>query len=77
MRTNNTMAKKMIVNWDEYKNTVEKLAIQIHKEYNPTVLISTHRTNHLMRVDKIGVLIDGKLVQYGNREDILKQNQQG
>ena len=45
--------------------------------YNPTVLISTHRTNHLMRVDKIGVLIDGKLVQYGNREDILKQNQQG
>mgnify|MGYP001211592999 FL=1 len=45
--------------------------------YNPTILISTHRTNHLMRVDKIGILIDGKLVQYGNREDILKQNQQG
>ncbi len=44
--------------------------------YNPTILISTHRTNHLMRVDKIGILIDGKLVQYGNREDILKQNQQ-
>ena len=45
--------------------------------YNPTILISTHRTNHLMRVDKIGILVDGKLVQYGNREDILKQNQQG
>ena len=42
-RTNNTMAKKMIVNWDEYKNTVEKLAIQIHKEYNPTVLIGIMR----------------------------------
>ena len=37
------MAKKMIVNWDEYKNTVEKLAIQIHKEYNPTVLIGIMR----------------------------------
>ena len=40
---NNTMAKKMIVNWDEYKNTVEKLAIQIHEEYNPTVLIGIMR----------------------------------
>ena len=44
--------------------------------YNPTILISTHRTNHLMRVDKIGILIDGQLVQYGHRDDILKQNQQ-
>ena len=33
--------------------------------YNPSIIISTHRTNHLARVDKIGVLIDGKLVQYG------------
>ncbi len=37
------MSKKMIVGWDEYKNTVEKLAIQIHKEYNPTVLIGIMR----------------------------------
>ena len=37
------MAEKMIVNWDDYKNTVEKLAIQIHKEYNPTVLIGIMR----------------------------------
>ena len=42
--------------------------------YNPTVLISTHRTNHLIRVDKIGVIIDGQLVQYGPRDSILKQN---
>ena len=39
----NFMSKKMIVGWDEYKNTVEKLAIQIHKEYNPTVLIGIMR----------------------------------
>ena len=44
--------------------------------YNPTILISTHRTNHLIRVDKIGVIIDGRLVQYGPREEILKQNNQ-
>ena len=37
------MSKKMIVGWDEYKNTVEKLAILIHKEYNPTVLIGIMR----------------------------------
>tara|TARA_B100001093_G_scaffold382428_1_gene367987 strand:- start:64 stop:657 length:594 start_codon:yes stop_codon:yes gene_type:complete len=42
-RMNNTMSKKMIVGWDEYKNTVEKLAILIHKEYNPTVLIGIMR----------------------------------
>ena len=37
------MAKKMIVGWEEYKNIVEKLAIQIHNEYNPTVLIGIMR----------------------------------
>ena len=41
--------------------------------YNPTLIISTHRTNHLARVDKIGVLIDGQLAQYGPRDSILKQ----
>ena len=37
------MSDKMIVGWDEYKNIVEKLAIQIHYEYNPTVLIGIMR----------------------------------
>jgi ATP-binding cassette subfamily C protein LapB len=40
----------------------------------PTIIISTHRTNHLTRVDKIGVLIDGQMVQFGPRDSILKQN---
>lgn len=44
--------------------------------YKPTIIISTHRTNHLARVDKIGVIIDGSLVQYGPRDEILKQNSQ-
>ena len=42
--------------------------------YNPTLIISTHRTNHLLRVDKIGVIIDGNLVQYGPRDEIVKHN---
>jgi len=44
--------------------------------YKPTIIISTHRTNHLNRVDKIGVIIDGSLVQYGPKDEILKQNNQ-
>ena len=42
--------------------------------HKPTIIISTHRTNHLTRVDKIGVLIDGQMVQFGPRDSILKQN---
>jgi hypoxanthine phosphoribosyltransferase len=37
------MSKKMIVEWDEYKNIVEKLAIEIHKNYKPTVLVGIMR----------------------------------
>ena len=37
------MSDKMIVGWDEYKSIVEKLAIQIHNGYNPTVLIGIMR----------------------------------
>ena len=42
--------------------------------YNPTIIISTHRTNHLVRTDKIGVIVDGKLAAFGPREDILKES---
>ena len=37
------MSKKMIVGWEDYKKIVEKLAIQIQKKYNPTVLIGIMR----------------------------------
>ena len=37
------MAKKMIVKWEEYKKIVEKLAIEVHKSYRPTVLIGIMR----------------------------------
>ena len=33
----------MIVGWEEYKKIVEKLAVQIHNNYNPTVLVGIMR----------------------------------
>ena len=33
----------MIVEWEEYKKIVEKLAIEVHKNYRPTVLIGIMR----------------------------------
>ena len=37
------MAEKLIINFDEYTKIVEKLAIQIHKSYRPTVLVGIMR----------------------------------
>ena len=37
------MSKKMIVGWEEYKRIIEKLAVEVHKNYEPTVLIGIMR----------------------------------
>ena len=37
------MAEKLIINFKEYTKIVEKLAILIHKDYKPTVLIGIMR----------------------------------
>ena len=38
------MSEKMIVSWDEYNKTVEKLAIQIDESgYKPTILVGIMR----------------------------------
>ena len=39
----NFMADKLIITFDEYNKIVEKLAIQIHNNYNPTVLVGIMR----------------------------------
>ena len=45
-------------------------------EYKPTIIVSTHRTAHLNVMDKIGIILDGKLVAFGPKEQILnKQNE--
>ena len=37
------MAEKLIISFDEYTQIVEKLAIQIHEKYKPTVLVGIMR----------------------------------
>ena len=37
------MADKLIITFDNYLETVEKLAIKIHKKYKPTVLVGIMR----------------------------------
>ena len=37
------MADKLIISFDEYLKKVEKLAIKIHENYNPTVLVGIMR----------------------------------
>ena len=37
------MADKLIINFQEYTKIVEKLAIQIHRSYKPTVLVGIMR----------------------------------
>ena len=37
------MADKLIITYEEYTKIVEKLAIQIHKNYKPTVLVGIMR----------------------------------
>ena len=37
------MADKLIITFDQYTKIVEKLAIEIHKSYNPTVLVGIMR----------------------------------
>ena len=37
------MGNKLIINFEEYTKIVEKLAIEIHNEYNPSVLVGIMR----------------------------------
>ena len=37
------MSKKLIINFDEYLDTVEKLALDINGKFEPTVLVGIMR----------------------------------
>ena len=37
------MADKLIISFKEYTSTVEKLALQIHQNYTPSVLVGIMR----------------------------------
>ena len=45
------MSDKLIVSWEDYNNTVEKLAIQIEESnYKPTSLQDYKKSMHIMDV---------------------------
>ena len=46
------MADKLIINFDQYTKIVEKLAIEIHKSYKPTVLVGI-RPAHSLEIPKL------------------------
>ena len=59
-------------------NTEEKVITNILSlPYNPTIIISTHRTNHLARVDKIGIMVDGSIARFDDKDKILTQEEPG
>ena len=54
--------------------TEEKVVKNIFSlPYNPTIIISTHRIQHLTNTDKIGIVVNGKIARLGPTNDILQQ----
>ena len=42
---------------------------------NPTIIISTHRIQHLINTDKIAILMNGQISRIGPTKDIIQQQQ--
>lgn len=40
--------------------------------YNPTIIISTHKLSYLLNVDKVALMVDGKLQNYDHPSNIIK-----
>ena len=62
-------------NLDEQGEKALANALVRLKARNATVIIVTHRSNILSKVDNLLILKDGKLVAYGPREQVLVQVQ--
>lgn len=54
--------------------TEEKIVKNIFSlEYNPTIIISTHRIQHLINTDKVAVLVNGQISRIGPTSEIIQQ----
>lgn len=63
-------------NLDEHgEQALEKALLQL-KQNGSTVLIVTHRTNVLSKVDKLMILSEGALVVYGPKDQVINHLQQ-
>ena len=41
-------------------------------DQNPTIIISSHKINILTKVDKIAVILNGKIANFGPTNEIIK-----
>ena len=42
---------------------------------NPTIIISTHRIQHLVNTDKIAILVGGQVSRIGKTSDIIQKQE--
>jgi ATP-binding cassette subfamily C protein EexD len=63
-------------NLDDQGELALAKALQQLKSKQVTVVVITHRTGVLNLLDKLLILKDGNVVNYGNRADVLQQLQQ-
>lgn len=57
--------------------TEEKVVKNIFNlPYNPTIIISTHRIQHLMNTDRVAILVNGQLSRIGPTKDIIQKQKQ-
>ena len=40
--------------------------------YNPTIIISTHRLQHLTKTNKIAVMLNGEITRFGPTDEIIQ-----
>ncbi|MGA2913441.1 MAG: ABC transporter ATP-binding protein [Methanoregula sp.] len=53
---------------------IENLILRIHRQFQTTIVLSTHDMIQGQRLaDRIGVIMDGRIVQVGNTNDIFYQ----
>ena len=57
-------------------SNTEKMIINnlFNLDYNPTILISTHKLSYLLNVDKVALIVDGRLQNFGHPSQIIKVN---
>jgi len=54
--------------------TEEKIVKNIFNlEHNPTIIISTHRIQHLINTDKVAILVNGQISRIGPTSEIIQQ----
>lgn len=54
--------------------TEEKVVKNIFNlSYNPTIIISTHRIQHLINTDRVAIIVNGQISRIGPTKDIIQQ----